>query len=90
LENIYISRKGETIQALRCLVYIKIVLYSPGANLSIPDKLQRTPLKPSMQPDVQFPSRGSHILPTHVSQRFSQLTPYVPEVHSENNIQYLT
>ena len=43
-----------------------------------------------MQPDVQFPLRGSHILPKHVSQRFSQLTPYVPEVHSENNIQYLT
>jgi len=42
--NIYISRKGETIQALRRLVYIKTIIYSPGANLSIPDKLQRTPL----------------------------------------------
>jgi hypothetical protein len=59
------------------LVCIKPVLYSPGANLSLPDKLQRTPLKPSMQPYVQFPSRGSHILPTHVSQRCSQLTPIV-------------
>jgi hypothetical protein len=55
------------------LICIKPVLYSPGANLSLPDKLQRTPLKPSMQPYVQFPSRGSHILPTHVSQRCSQV-----------------
>ena len=84
------GKKRETIQALRCLVCIKPVRYYPGANLSLPDKLQRTPLKPSMQPYVQFPSRGSHIVPTHVSQRCSQLTPYAPEVHSENNIQHLT
>ena len=71
------------------MVCIKPVLYSPGANLSLPNKLQRTPLKPSMQPYVQFPSAGSHILPTHVSQRCSQLTPNVPEVHSEKNIQLL-
>jgi hypothetical protein len=49
LRNIYISRKGETIHELRCKVYIKTVLYIPGANISIPDKLKRTPLRPSIQ-----------------------------------------
>ena len=60
-----------------------IILLVP--NLSIPDKLQRTPLKPFMQLYAQFPSRDSHILPTHVSHRDSQLTPYVPVVHPEKN-----
>ena len=36
-----------------------------------------------MQPYVQFPSRVSHMFVTHVSQRDSQLKPYVPVAHSE-------
>ena len=37
---------------------------------------------------VQFPSRVPHMLPTHVSQRCSLLTLYVPVVHSENVFLY--
>ena len=45
--------------------------------LVIPDKLQRTLLHPAIQPFVKFPSRVSYMFPTHVSQRFSQLTQYI-------------
>jgi hypothetical protein len=48
----------------------------------IPGNLQLSPLKPSIQPYVQCPFSLSHSLLTHVSQLYSQLTPYVPEVHS--------
>jgi hypothetical protein len=81
-------KKKDTIEALRCLVYIKPVHYSPGPNLIISDVLQPSPLKPSIQSYVQFPSRVPHMLPTHVSQRCSLLTPYVPVVHSENVLLY--
>jgi hypothetical protein len=37
-------KKREKIQALRHFVYFKKVHHYPGANLSIPDNLQRTPL----------------------------------------------
>jgi hypothetical protein len=81
-------KKKDTIEALRCLVYIKPVHYSPGPNLIISDVLQPSPLTPSIQSYVQFPSRVPHMLPTHVSQRCSLLTPYVPVVHSENVLLY--
>jgi hypothetical protein len=38
----------------------------------------------SMQPCLQFPSRLSHILLTHVWQCDSELFPYLPVVHSES------
>jgi hypothetical protein len=36
----------------------------------------------NFEPYVHFPSKLSHSFLTHVSQLYSQLTPYVPEVHS--------
>ena len=60
-----------------------IILLVPILVYIVPDKLQQTHLKPSMQPYVQFLSRVSHMLPTHVSQRDSQMTPYVAVAHSE-------
>ena len=77
----YIARyilKQDIIFLVPILVYI------------VPDKLQQTPLKSSMQPYVQFLSRVSHMLPTHVSQRDSQLTPYVLVAHSEKKMRYVT
>ena len=46
-------------------------------NIVKPVKLQRSPLKPSIHPYVQFPSNLSHILLIHVSQQDSQLRQYV-------------
>jgi hypothetical protein len=46
-------------------------------------------LNPSIQPYVQFPSRVSHMFATHVSQRDSQLKPYVPVAHSEKKIMHI-
>ena len=46
-------------------------------NIVKPVKLQRSPLKPTIQPYVQFPSNLSHILLINVSQQDSQLTPNV-------------
>jgi len=59
-----------------------------GINVGIPVKLQLSPLKPSTQAYVQLPSNLSHILLTHVSQRDSQFTPYVPVLHSENKLKF--
>jgi hypothetical protein len=42
--SIYIFKKRGKIQALRHFIYFKKVHHYPGANLSIPDNLQRTPL----------------------------------------------
>ena len=53
-------------------------------NIVIPVRLQRSPLKPPIQPCIHFPSNLSHILLTQVSQRASQLTPCVPVLQSEN------
>jgi hypothetical protein len=44
-----------------------IILLVPILVYNVPDKLQQTPLKSSMQPYVQFLSRVSHMLQTHVS-----------------------
>ena len=60
-----------------------IIFLVPILVCIVPDKLQQTPLKSSMQPYVQFLSRVSHMLPKHVSQWDSQMTPYVPVAHSE-------
>ena len=46
-------------------------------NIVKPVKLQRSPLKPPIQPYVQFQSNLSHILLINVSQQDSQLTPNV-------------
>ena len=83
--NMYMSRKAEKSKHYVILYILKqfIILLVPYFRK--PDKLQRTLLKPFMQPYAQFPSRDSHILPTHASHRDSQLTPYVPVVHSEKN-----
>ena len=62
-----------------------IIFLVPIFVYIVPDKLQQAPLKSSMQPYVQFLSRVSHMLPTHVSQRDSQMTPCVPVAHSEKN-----
>ena len=55
----------------------------PFNNVVITDKLPRSPLKPSIQPYLHLPSNLSHILLAHVSRRDSQLTPYIPVLHSE-------
>jgi len=57
---------------------------SPFNNVVMPVKLQQSPLKPSIQPYLHLRSNLSHILLTHVSHRDSQLTPYMPVLHSEN------
>ena len=56
----------------------------PFNNVFIPVKLQRSPLQHSMQPYLHLLSNLSHILLIHVSHRDSQLTPYIPVLHSEN------
>ena len=56
-------------------------------NVVMPVKLQQSYLKPSIQPYLQLPSCLLHILLTHVRQWESQLTPYLPVVHSEEKKQ---
>ena len=57
------------------LTDLKVSLFHSNVNICVPDKLQRSPLKPSIQPYVQFPSNMSHIMLIHVSQ-------CVPVLHS--------
>ena len=52
------------------------------SNVRIPGNWQLSPVKPSIQPYAHCPSCLSHSFLTHVSHLYSQLTPYVPEVHS--------
>jgi len=61
------------------LLFLVLIL----VNICIPNEWQPSPLKPSIQPYVQCPSCVLHIMLTHVSQWYSQLTPYLPVVHSE-------
>jgi len=70
------------------LTDLKVSLFHSSVNICVPDKLQRSPLKPSIQPYVQFPSNLSHILLIHVSQCDSQFTPYVPVLHSAKKNKY--